>query len=706
MTCRRNIMCVGKCRMAVFDCTECIKQKHLASGCFNRALHLLHEESVEEMLFKSRQYFYIYGKKEVSRLKQLADVINRISQNLMSDNLMYAEGEAFIKKLIDEVFFDNPTKAYDILCAVLHQHEKSENKNSGYIQLLRNMKTQLEATEIIYLHIRNVSLYDAVKPQKLPSFMMSILKSEIDETSRLIDEYFVGATQIRIYENLDSELLYSINPPEIYLSPKEVESIIDLKDKVAREHTLEIIEPQEARKYFKKLGSRFLHEDLAEVFAKYTAGYGLLETLFMDEKISDIYVDSPAGESPVYVEHEHYGVCDTNLYLSEDDLERIASKFRSIGGRPFDEANPIMDMELMDVGVRVAGVREPATFDGISYAFRKRRNSPWTLPKLVTEGMLSIKSAALLSALISGQCSILITGARGSGKTSLLSALITEIKQTERIVLMEDTPEIPSKQLRELGWRIEHLRNQSPISKKHEASYELSPEENLRAALRLGESVLILGEVRGPEAKALFEAMRVGAAGNSVIGTIHGSSPYDTWDRITNDLNVPPSSFKAVDIVVSVGYRENRVSSKKSRYVRRITEVRKFWEKNPQLEGCFFDLMQYNDASECEIFNLDNSETLMEIASKKGIRLEECKEDIYTRERMIRKIIETARKKNLNKLLEIQHILKTKKEYIKLINENTTYDRIDYRRIFRRWSNWIEAYADALTQKIGAYEVN
>src|SRR3989344_4293763 len=79
---------------------------------------------------------------------------------------------------------------------------------------------------------------------------------------------------------------------------------------------------------------------------------------------------------------------------------------------------------------------------------------------------------------------------------------------------------------------------------------ELSADEGIRSSLRLGDSALIVGEIRSMEALALYEAMRIGALANVVAGTIHGDSPYGVFDRVVNDLKVPRTSFKATDIII------------------------------------------------------------------------------------------------------------------------------------------------------------
>ncbi len=153
----------------------------------------------------------------------------------------------------------------------------------------------------------------------------------------------------------------------------------------------------------------------------------------------------------------------------------------------------------------------------------------------------------MLSLLVDGQSSILVTGSRGAGKTSLLGAMMLEIPQSYRILAIEDTPELPVEDMQRCGWKVQGMGTRASISGS-EAEFQAS--DVLRAALRLGESALIIGEVRGAEARSLYEAMRIGASGNSVMGTIHGSSCRDVYDRVVHDIGVPPASFKATDVVV------------------------------------------------------------------------------------------------------------------------------------------------------------
>src|SRR3989338_3299609 len=175
--------------------------------------------------------------------------------------------------------------------------------------------------------------------------------------------------------------------------------------------------------------------------------------------------------------------------------------------------------------------------------------------------------------------------------TSFLSSLLLEIMRKYRVLTIEDTLELPTDSMRKLGYNIQPLKVRAALTK---SGSEVSAEEGIRTSLRLGDSALIVGEVRSTEAVALFEAMRIGASANVVAGTIHADSPYGVFDRIANDLKVPKTSFKATDIIIICNPIRSADGMKKVRRVLSITEVRKEWEEDPVAERGFVDLMRYN----------------------------------------------------------------------------------------------------------------
>lgn len=141
-----------------------------------------------------------------------------------------------------------------------------------------------------------------------------------------------------------------------------------------------------------------------------------------------------------------------------------------------------------------------------------------------------------MNLIISHGRTFLTVGPRGSGKTSLLGSLILEILQRYRIITIEDTQELPVEDYKKLGYDILPLKVRSALA---DSGMEMPFDKGLRTSLRLGDSALVVGEVRSVEAKVLYEAMRVGAMSNVVAGTIHADSPYGVYDRVVNDLGVP-----------------------------------------------------------------------------------------------------------------------------------------------------------------------
>jgi archaeal flagellar protein FlaI len=359
-------------------------------------------------------------------------------------------------------------------------------------------------------------------------------------------------------------------------------------------------------------------DKLARILVRYTIGFGLIEVLLQDEKVQDISVNSPLGQIPVYIVHQNFDDCTTNIIPTKTESESWASKLRMISGRPLDEANPILDTELNLPGAstRVSIITRPLDPSGLAFSYRRHRDKPWTLPLFMNVKMITPLAAGLISFLVDGTRTMLIAGTRSSGKSSFLSAILIEIMRRTRILTIEDTLELPTTAMRNLGYNVQPMKVASALVK---GSSEMSAADGIRATLRLGDSALIVGEVRSSEAKALYEAMRVGAAANVVAGTIHGDSPYGIFDRVVNDIGVPKTSFKATDICIVANPVRSADGIHKFRRVTQITEVRKDWDNDPLTEGGFADLMKYNAVSDqlepsAELLNGD-SDILKAVAS-------------------------------------------------------------------------------------------
>lgn len=356
-------------------------------------------------------------------------------------------------------------------------------------------------------------------------------------------ELSTGSTA-RIYTRADGVPLYSLDIVDISLSKEQREHVKDAYEAIAYGN---ITGNRIASRAIDFVTDEPVDPVLTSVLQKHTEGYGILEDLFADPRVSDVYATSPVDENPVRVVVDGKSM-NTNIHLSPEGAGAIGSRIRRTSGRAFSRAAPTVDATAAlknGTGLRIAGVTDPVA-EGVAFAFREQSDDTFTLPALVENGTMTSEVAAFLSVAMERNAAALIAGTRGAGKTTLLGTLLYEIRQGTRTVVIEDTPELPVNPLQSVGRDVQALRTGTGEGP------EISPADALRTALRLGDGALVVGEIRGEEARVLYEAMRVGANANAVLGTIHGDGAEDIYERVTSDLQVPASSFGATDLIVTM----------------------------------------------------------------------------------------------------------------------------------------------------------
>lgn len=315
-----------------------------------------------------------------------------------------------------------------------------------------------------------------------------------------------------------------------------------------------------------------VERELLDAVMRNTLGLGVLDIVLRDPRVEDIYVDAPCQDTRAYLTLNQaggrnlFGRCETNVIVSEKEMVGLVGRLKYRSGRPFSRSSPVLETDIADAGVRATALCPPLSPDGLALALRRRSDVPWTLLRLAERGSLDEVAAGLLSFLMDGRASILVCGARGSGKSSLLSALLFEFPVDQRILVIEDTREVPVNALQSLGFKVQSMLVDPSLSGDRTSSAE----EALRVSLRLGESAIVVGEVRGREAMTLYESMRTGKAGSSVLGTIHGDGAKEVHDRVVNELGIPEASFASTDVIVTMGLIRPGGGLGQ---VRRITEV-------------------------------------------------------------------------------------------------------------------------------------
>lgn len=733
----------GEDTILTIDMERCAFSPSLedSARCMERIVDLLSEISgvTKIVLTQKRDYEYDYN--QTMLLVEIANIYKQLQKERRGYGVLADRGsirEAMtryteLQNIIFRVLKEDPLGAYVELTRIRRREEIIGRKTAipaqltnvrSYVAVLDKIIGMLEKTKLIAIakpHLPGYKLGDrsvyrkVFNPSIKPDFMFTKLMASYPPEAEELDSYEVGDTEVTIFELPGTiQYLYHMLPPEFKLDEEEYE-ILDSARKIMAEHKpkkSEFIDPERMREVFSNVGTDLIEElasymnmrmkpttvdKLTEIMIRYTVGFGLIEVLLKDEKVQDVTINAPMGQVPMFVIHQDFDECMTNVLPTVSEAESWASKLRMISGRPLDEANPILDTELALPGARtrVAVIAPPLNPYGLGYALRRHRDKPWTFPLFIKAKYLNSLATGLMSFIVDGNRTMLVAGTRSAGKTSLLGSMLVEIMRKYRILTIEDTLELPTTSLRKLGYNIQPMKVASALTK---GTAEVSAEEGIRTTLRLGDSALIVGEVRSSEAKSLYEAMRVGALANVVAGTIHGDSPYGVFDRVVNDLQVPRTSFKATDIIIVANPVRSADGLHRWRRVTQISEVRKHWEEDPVAEGGFVDLMKYDSKTDQleptdELINGD-SDILKSIAGNVkewAGNWDAVWENVSLRADVKKTIVELTEKAKRPDLLEAEFTILCN-DYFHRISEEVREEvgSLDRKRIMYEWTNWLK----------------
>ena len=727
------------------NCLGCIYGASIEdfAGCMTRVIDKILEVKKVKTIVLAKDREYEYGPEQTAMLVEIAHVIEDVvTEKLMTrikvrDSLqkkLLPEFNSRLQRIILNLLRSDPIGAYVELVREIRRMriKMRDTRYRGAYNFYRDfeknvlevIKSKLESTQLIKLakphmagyHVGDRALYREIfVPSIRPNFMLTRYMITPPEHGKSVDRYKIGDIEIEIFKLPDrASYFYYVLPPEFILS-EEKYAVLDAARRYMATHkpkSAEFVKTGRIREVFYNIGKDMIREvadqqgiylknsdleQLSVILTRYTAGMGVLEILLSDEKIQDIFINSPVESQPILIYHSDYEECRTNLIPTQGDAESWATRLRLQSGRPLDEANPVLDTDISVPGgkARFCVITNTLSPHGLGFSIRRHRDKPWTLPLFIKSKMLDPLGAGLLSFLIDGTASLLVAGGRGAGKTSILASLMLEMLPKTRIVIIEDTLELPVDQLRNLDYNIQSMKSRSVLTM---IETEMASDEALRTALRLGDSALVLGEVRSTEAKALYEAMRIGALSNVVVGTIHGESAYGVFDRVVNDLGVPMTSFKATDIIPICKTLRSADGMHRFRRMTEITEVRKKWDKNPDKEGGFINLMEYS-AKEDKLKPTDTlvngeSETINRIASY--VRewhgdWQSVWENINLRAKVKKALVDMGSKLDKPELLESEWVTRSNSQF-HLISENTRKETgaVDSKTVYNDWLAWLK----------------
>lgn len=293
-------------------------------------------------------------------------------------------------------------------------------------------------------------------------------------------------------------------------------------------------------------------------------GLGPLEPLIARDDIADIMVN---GADRVYIETEGRIELTDIRFRDNAQLMNICQRIVAAVGRRVDEASPICDARLAD-GSRVNVIVPPLAIDGPTLTIRKFKREKLTLEKLVEFGSLSPQAARVLQIASASRLNILISGGTGSGKTTLLNCMTRHIDAGERIVTCEDAAELQLQQP-----HVVRLETRPP---NLEGVGAITMRDLVKNCLRMRPERIIVGEVRGPEAFDLLQAMNTGHDGS--MGTIHANTPRDALSRVENMVAMGGYSLPAKAVREQIASAVNLIVQASrlrdgSRKITHITEV-------------------------------------------------------------------------------------------------------------------------------------
>ena len=305
-------------------------------------------------------------------------------------------------------------------------------------------------------------------------------------------------------------------------------------------------------------------EELLDDICNDVLGFGPLEPLLSRDDIADIMVN---GSGTVYIEVKGKIQKTSIRFRDNQQLLNICQRIVSQIGRRVDKSSPICDARLPD-GSRVNAIVPPLAIDGPALTIRKFKKDKLTLDQLVKFGTITEQGAEILRIIGRSRVNTLVSGGTGSGKTTLLNCLTQFIDNDERIITCEDAAELQLQQP-----HVVRLETRPP---NLEGEGQVTMRDLVRNCLRMRPERIIVGEVRGPEAFDLLQAMNTGHDGS--MGTLHANNPREALSRLESMItmggfSLPSRTIRemitaSVDVVIQAARLRDG-----SRKITHITEV-------------------------------------------------------------------------------------------------------------------------------------
>ena len=333
-----------------------------------------------------------------------------------------------------------------------------------------------------------------------------------------------------------------------------IAELVDEKMEVPAEVREEIMERlfNQALRRVKRDLSKEEKRLLLYYFVRERLGYGFLEGFLRDDWLEDVSIP---GAGNIFVYHKIFGPLETNVKISDEEIDGLLRTIAERHGKILSYENPIIDVHLEDGSRFNIVFGRDISLKGSNFTIRKFSKEPISIAHLIRWKTISAEAAAYLWLLLETGISAFVCGETASGKTTTLNAITAFIKPESKIVSIEETPEV----------NIFHKNWVREVTRLHTGA-AVTMFDLVRAALRQRPDYIIVGEIRGEEGRIAFQAIETG---HPVLSTMHAGNMAQLFQRLTSyPINVPKTHIDSLNLVVFQARIE-----KNSRLIRRVTSI-------------------------------------------------------------------------------------------------------------------------------------
>lgn len=461
----------------------------------------------------------------------------------------------------------------------------------------------------------------------------SLIDEEVKEEEKVVEDYWVEKpyTKVKIVKETDTgEYRYKLLEPELPEEEEREMEIIweELKDRLPYTKIKENKEKLLGKRFKEILDDRGIssprkiHRILYHL-VRDNLEYGPIDGLMRDEAIEDISCDGV--NIPIYLFHRDFYNLKTNLEIGEEELNSFVRKLAEKSGSHVSYADPVVEATLPDRSRLQAALGSEVTTRGSSFTIRKFGGGSFTPVDLIKYGTFAPEMLANIWIAVENGRSIMVVGGTASGKTSTLNAFGFFIPPDAKIVSIEDTRELS---LYQDNW-LPNLTRETGEGEK------LDMHELVRKALRQRPEAILVGEVRGKEALAMFQAISTGHTGFS---TMHSGSIQDAVNRLVGEpINLPKPMLAELDMLCL-----QLLTNREDKKVRRNYQTVEFLGLEAESKGLKIVETYKWDRADDSFTKREESEILRQIREDQGMSMPEMKREVERRSKLLRKMAEKS----------------------------------------------------------------